>query len=489
MKFNIYIIVCFISIYFLIDYSSKKIFFYSNNNFQVRSLKEDSEILHLIRFNFTTNHNPNESKDPISHLILNDVNINIKVGTPSQTVTSSLRFNDYLFYLSSPYINLLEWENKTNIYKNITSSSYKFIFHDNLFYKSLLEKGDKANETFDFNTLDNNNKNNENILIKNFTFYYSMKQNYNQSGGVVGLCLEDSNMNLHSGMNFLTQLKYNKAISYKTFFINYKNDESGELIIGAYPHEYSKAKYKYDNYIDIRGYTETVYVIYGIIFDEIKFGDNNLVLNNDNKRIMTADLRIEFGFIQAPGILEKNITDLFLSPEKCKSFVTKQKDIYNNKLFGTDEYIYYVCDEDYEINKNYSTISFTKKEMEYVFELNEKELFRKIGNKKYFNIVFNKGYSFKSWIFGKPMFLKYKWVFDPDKKRLGIYTKEENVPDNDNKTNKTNTSLVLIIILIAIVLVFLVVLSIFIYQLCIKIRRNRKNRKNEILDEFDYNIN
>ena len=314
-----------------------------------------------------------------------------------------------------------------------------------------------------------------------------MKQNYNQSGGVVGLCLEDSNMNLHSGMNFLLQLKYNKAISYKTFFINYKSDESGELIIGAYPHEYWKAKYKYENYIDIRGYTETTYVIYGIIFDEINFGETNLILNEENKRIMTADLRLEFGFIQAPGTFEKNITNVFIDNEKCKSFKTNQKDIYSTKLFGTDEYIYYICDEDYEIDKINSTISFTKKEMEYVFELDEKDLFRKRGNKKYFNIVFNTGYNFKNWIFGKPMFLKYKWVFDPDKKRMGIYTKEE-IDSADYDDYETN-SWVLIIILIIISIVFLVVLAIFLYQLFIKIRRSRKNRKNEILDEFEYGIN
>ena len=486
MKFNIYLILFVISIFLLINYSTKKIF-YPNNNIHIRSLKEDSEILHLLKFDFTTNHNPNESKDPITHLILNDVSIKIKVGTPIQTISSSLRFNDYLFYLSSPYINLLDWEDESNIYKNTTSKSYKFIFNDILFYKSLLEKGAKSNETFNFQTLDINNKKNENILIQNFTFYYSMKQNYNQSGGVVGLCLEDSNMNLHSGMNFLLQLKYNKAISYKTFFINYKSDESGELIIGAYPHEYWKAKYKYENYIDIRGYTETTYVIYGIIFDEINFGEYNLILNEENKRIMTADLRLEFGFIQAPGTFEKNITNVFIDNEKCKSFKTNQKDIYSTKLFGTDEYIYYICDEDYEIDKINSTISFTKKEMEYVFELDEKDLFRKRGNKKYFNIVFNTGYNFKNWIFGKPMFLKYKWVFDPDKKRMGIYTKEE-IDSEDDDDYETN-SWVLIIILIIISIVFLVVLAIFLYQLFIKIRRSRKNRKNEILDEFEYGIN
>ena len=485
MKFHK--IICFISIFLIINYYTKNIFYNAINN--IRSLNEEQEILDLIKFNFTTKHNPDEAKDPISYLILNDVNIPMKVGTPSQTVSPSLRFHDYLFYLSSPYINLSQSQDKTNLYKNESSSSYKFISHDILFYKSLLKNGEKANETFYFQEKEeSNNKNNNYITVNNLTFYYSMKMSYNQSGGVVGLCLEDSNMNLHSGMNFFTQLKQKKAISYKTFFINYKNDESGELIIGAYPHEYSKAKYKYENYIDTRGYTETTYVIYGFIFDEIIFGENKLILDDENKRIMTADLRIEFGFIQAPNILEKNITDEFINMDKCQSFKTNQKDIYGNNLFGTDEYIYYVCDEDYEIN---SKISFTAKDMGYTFELDENYLFRKYGKKKYFNIVFNTGYSMKSWILGKPMFLKYKWIFDPDKKRLGIYTKEEK-DDNDEynmNNNKSNNNLILLIFLIISIVVFIIVLVIFLSQLYIKIRRNRKNRKNEILEEYDYNIN
>ena len=482
MKF--YKIICFISVFLIINYFSKNIFNYNTNN--IRSFKEESEILDLIKFNFTTNHNPNETNDPISYLILNDVTIPIKVGTPNQVVSPSLRFNDYLFYLSSPYMNILD---KSNLYKNESSSSYKFISHDILFYKSLLKNGEKANETFHFNKKGISNKNNNEIEIKNLTFYYSMKMSYNQSGGVVGLCLEDSNMNLHSGMNFFTQLKQKKAISYKTFFINYKNDQSGEIIIGAYPHEYSKARYKYENYVDTRGYVETTYVIYGFIFDEINFGENKLILNDENKRIMTADLKLEFGFIQAPNILEKNITNEFINMDKCKSFKTNQKNIYGNTLSGPDEFIYYVCDEDYEIN---GKITFNSKDIGYTFELDEKNLFMKYNNKKYFNIVFNTGYSMKSWIFGKPMFLKYKWVFDPDKKRLGIYAKEENNDDEDdeyNINNKSNNNSILIILLIISIVIFVIVLVIFLSQLFIKMRRNRRNRKNEILEDFDYNIN
>ena len=473
MKYKLEYILCIIPIYYILSFFPRDII-KSNSNKNIRSLKEESEIIHLVKFNFTTSHNPNEMKDPISYLILNDVNIPINVGTPIQTIQASLRFNDYLFYLSSPFINLTQGQNKKNIFNNKTSSTYKLIAQDSLFYKSNLFKGERANETFHFKLNDYNEK------LNNFTFYYSTSMYYNQSGGVVGLCLEDSNMNLHSGMNFFTQLKNKKAIYYKTFFIKYnKDNETGEITIGAYPHEYSKSKYNFENYLDMRGYAETTYVIYGIIFDEIIFGENIIFFDSSIKNIMTADLRLDFGFIQAPKFLEKNITESFINLDKCKAYKTQQKEIYGNRLFGPDEYLYYICDEDYEINM---TISFKSKELGYTFEFDNNDLFLKYGNKKYFNILINQGYHLKSWIFGKPMFLKYKWVFDPDKKRLGIYTKEE--LDN-NELNSNNKNIILLSILIISVIAFIVVLIVFIYQL-IKSRKNRKNRKNEILEDYDY---
>ena len=478
MKFTINIFLYFLSSILIIIFLIHNILHHANTN-NIRSMQEktESEIVHIIKFNFKTNHNPDEINNPISYLLLNDVRIPINVGTPSQTILTSLRFNDYLFFLSSPCITIPESQDKSNIFNNSTSSSYKFISHDMLFYKSILTNAERANETFYFQ---NDPKNN--LILNNFTFYYSTKMSYNQSGGVVGLCLEDSNMNLHSGMNFFTQLKLKKAISYKTFFINYKDKDSGELIIGAYPHEYSKDEYKYENYKDIRGYTETTFVIYGIVFDEIIFGENNnLLLDKDTKRIMTAELRLEFGFIQAPNILEENITQEFINMDKCQSYKTKQQEIYGNKLIGVDEFIYYVCDKDYEVNKN---LSFINKELGFNFELNKNDLFMEYGNKKYFNVVFNAGYYMKNWIFGKPLFLKYQWAFDPDKKRLGVYTVKENL-DGDKDENNKNTTL--IVILIISIFAFLVVLIIFLYQIFIK--RSRKNRKNEILDEYDYNIN
>ena len=56
---------------------------------------------------------------------------------------------------------------------------------DSLFYKSILTKAERANETFYFE--------NSELIIKNLTFYYATKMSYNQSGGVEhNLCHADN---------------------------------------------------------------------------------------------------------------------------------------------------------------------------------------------------------------------------------------------------------------------------------------------------------
>lgn len=455
----------------------------SNNKISHNSRSlEENEILHLVKYNFTTKHNPKESEDPITYLLLNDINIPINFGTPSQTIYTSLRFNDYPFFISSPSIELQNEKEEKNIFLKNKSSTYTYIAKDSLFYKSQLIEAEKANETFYFS---DNDIIQNNINISNFTFYYASKMKYNQSGGVIGLCLEDSNMNLHSGMNFFTQLKKNKIISYKTFFINYKDKkkEEGEFIIGAFPHEYLKEEYKYEYLHETTGYTDITYKIYGFVFDEINLGENKIKLkieqkSNGNRRMMTADLQIEFGFIIAPSGLEANITKEFIDLYKCNAHITNNQEIYGSNFFIGKNYKYYSCDISYSVN---SKLSFIHKEMGYIFELDEDDLFMTYGNKKYFNILFyNSGHQ-NIWIFGKPFFLKYKWVFDPDNKKLGLYDNiiKEKVVYSHNDNNST-----LIIIIFCLIFVFLIVLGVFIYIFFIQ--KLRKKRKNEILDDYVY---
>jgi hypothetical protein len=85
-------------------------------------------------------------------------------------------------------------------------------------------------------------------------------------------------------MNFFTQLKLKKAISYKTFYINYKDKDSGELIIGAYPHEYSKDEYKYENYKDIP--CRVPCTLYGVLLENKLMENPYYRLNEKNATVL-----------------------------------------------------------------------------------------------------------------------------------------------------------------------------------------------------------
>ena len=156
------------------------------------------------------------------------------------------------------------------------------------------------------------------------------------------------------------------------------------------------------------------------------------------------------------------------------------RNIYGNKIFVGESYKYYACDKSY---KTKSKLSFLSREMEYLFELDHNDLFMTYGDKKYFNIIFQNGYRARSWIFGKPLFLKYKWVFDPDNKRFGFYG--ERIIDKEEKEKrekeKGKLNFKLVITLIVTIFVFLIVLSIFVYQFFIK--KTRKTRTNEDPDD------
>ena len=78
--------------------------------------------------------------------------------------------------------------------------------------------------------------------------------------------------------------------------------------------------------------------------------------------------------------------------------------------------------------------------------------------------------------------MKYKWVFDPDKKRLGFYNNK--ISEEEKKINEKKKDIKIYIILIVTAVVFIVVLIVFINEFFIK--KFRKIRLNEITEEFVY---
>ena len=119
-------------------------------------------------------------------------------------------------------------------------------------------------------------------------------------------------------------------------------------------------------------------------------------------------------------------------------------------------------------------------------EFNYSDLFVKApGNNDlyYFQIIFVDN-SYK-WIFGRPLFKKYRTVFDQDAKIIGFYTEEGEYKDDiKNNDEKNNSSIVLILICILFILFCcIILLGILFYKYK---NKNRKKKANELEDNYDY---
>ena len=121
--------------------------------------------------------------------------------------------------------------------------------------------------------------------------------------------------------------------------------------------------------------------------------------------------------------------------------------------------------------------------MNYIFYLDENDLWIEKGNYKYFIILERNVYN-SGWCFGKPFFEKYSMIFDYDNSQIGLYTKILNDKSDDkNDLGKNNIILyILVIIGLLIIIGFLVFWLIKCY-----INLPRKKRANELIDEnFEY---
>ena len=149
------------------------------------------------------------------------------------------------------------------------------------------------------------------------------------------------------------------------------------------------------------------------------------------------------------------------------------KNICFQKLYSNNflNYYYFYCLESFN-SENFGKLSLHHQELNYTFEIEFKDLFYKFGNLKYFLILFPENFAI-DWKLGLPFFRKYNFfVFDIDKKTIGIYTK-------NNGFNFVIWDLLIIFLIIVIIIMGWVI-----YYLLSK--KQRKIRANELDEQFEY---
>ena len=111
-----------------------------------------------------------------------------------------------------------------------------------------------------------------------------------------------------------------------------------------------------------------------------------------------------------------------------------------------------------------------------------KESGDKDGDLYYFQIIFKKT---EDWIFGKPLFKKYRLVFDQDNKMYGIYSNIEKGIEEE-QINKSSFSKEIIFWIVIIILGIIVLVESY-FLIKKMFFQSRNKRPNELKDEYDYN--
>ncbi len=380
----------------------------------------------------------NSKKSDLYNLIENNLEIILEIGTPPQKMNLRLQSRLYQFFIISSQIksDIIKFNEKnSSTFKKLLESEMRVI-------ASGMKKGNLIEESLKIN---NNQINNISLILAT--------EIENIESGALGLRLI-KDPEKYIGTSFIYQIKKLCNLDNYGFFLNFFDDDNGEIIIGTYPHLINKT-YNEKNFIYKYTGMEKNTLFWIIDFEYLRY-DNEIIKNTINFK---GFIDVEFGLISAPYNMQFYFKENYLNIKSCHSELT------NN-------YYIYICDLNYQI-ENLKNIAFQMKGINYSFNFTSQELFIKNNNKYVFSIVFINNEEIKYWIMGEKFLRKYKLIFDLDKKIIGFYTH-----------SKESSSFYIIIILLVIFIVITMLLLLYIF---FRLKKPRKIRANELEDDnYDY---
>lgn len=386
-----------------------------------------------------------ENKSYPENLLQNDLEVTLKIGTPPQSVDLNLRSRIYTFFVTSSQVNLpykLFNEKESTSLVQISKRETNFT---NMEYS----KGLKISESIYINDKE----------LKGITLMLGTELAYNECGAL-GLRLINSHES-SDDLSFIYQIKKYANLDSYTFTLKYKNDEEGDLIIGAYPHVYDN-KFNEKNFFYSKAGSNKNGVNWVLNFDVIRY--NNKSVNVGPKKSL---INIEYGLIQAPFKYKNYFKNNFYG-DRCSEKFNERRNV-----------TIVHCSSNFDIT-SFKDLIFELKDIETQFVFTYKDLFIKENNEYIFGIVFDEDVDAKdpTWIFGKPFMKKYELVYDLDRKIIGLYKEGSESPSEKSKVN------VVFIILLIILVLAVAGLSYFIFFYLKKTRKSRAFELND--DNFDY---
>lgn len=413
------------------------------------------------------------------NLFNNELKINLKVGSHQQSIPCYLNLNSHTVYICGSDSELHNGQPKYEEYKSTTYTNLSSTISSESFYVIGMASKDQI--------CINDNQ------VTNLKFYLAKTRFSSQEliySCMIGLGYEqvfydddDAEGYLEEIESFLSQLKNANLINKKVFFIKYNdNDDNGEIIFGAFPHEI-KDKYYEDcleeNYIEGDNvYTSDIQIVWSI--KGYIYSGEKLLFNY----LSSIDFELNQGFIIGSYSYKKEVLNNFFSGKLTKGECFSQEVYQQKKAFDG-----FYCKKNIDITK-FENLRIILDKIKYRIDLTYDDLFTLNGDYLYFNVLFTQDEDeFKNdFILGKPVFRKYPIVFNFVRRseKIGFYNnlsykKNGQNINNVNEGNGSGKKLTILLIIIGIVIICL--LSYIIIRYC---RRPRKQKVNELIEFFDY---
>lgn len=423
-----------------------------------------------IVLNFKTNIDLNQVNEEnyMNKTMEQNLYVDFNIGDSHQIIPMTLKTEQYPSFIVSSRV--LEDSIKVKYNENISSTSFQYVSKvpsKNLYMLDFYE-GYLVNDSVTFNS---------SFIFKNFTFMLatSAKTTSKNISGEIGL-LKGFNCIYPYGdsskTNFLEQLKENKLIKDKTFGIAYDNEYEGKLIFGTYLHEiddtYSEKDISSEYALD--RFLENNKEKWGISFD-VK------CINQSTSEAVYIEektyglILYEIGLIYGSHTFQSNFTDNYFELKKCIKSEIRSKPY---------SFYQYSC-ESQEQFSDFPNLSFINPG-QYEFILTKDELFKKIGNKYIFQIVFEiTEIDVKFWRLGQEFLKKYCLFFKKGEKQstFSYYLRKEPII-KESKLNVQIIAIIILSIISALLIIFIIIFFYFFYE------KKRKKRVQELDEDVEY---
>ena len=414
------------------------------------------------------------------NLFNNELKITLKVGSHRQSIPCYLNLNMHTVYICGSDSELKNGQPKYEEYKSKTYVNTSGAISSESFYVVGKPSKDEIcindNQITDLKFYLAKTRFSSNELIYSCMIGLGYEEVFYDDDDAQGYLTEIE--------SFISQLKNNKLINKKVFFIKYNdNDDNGEIIFGAFPHE---LKDKYcencieEEYIEADNiYTTDIQIVWSI--KGYIYSGEKLIFNY----LSSIDFELNQGFIIGSYLYKKDILNNFFN-EKISKEECFTQEIYQQKRAFDGFY----CKKDIDIIK-FESLKIILDKIKYKIEFTFEDLFTMNGDYVYFNVLFTQEEDeFKNdFILGKPVFKKYPMVFNLIKRgeKIGFYNNlsfnknRENINNINNDGKGSSKKLTIILIIIGIIIISLLIF--IIHRYC---QKPRKQKVNELIEFFDY---